>query len=78
VNADPYYVGTLEDAAALIVSGHRLDYVLHEEGRLWFFFLPDQCIADDYINFRHYRLPVDARRLVETIAALRAELQTAT
>lgn len=78
MNADPYYVGTLEDAAALIVSGHRLDHVVHDDGRLRLFFLPDQYIADDYINFRHFRLPGDARRLVDTITALRAEMESTT
>lgn len=41
------YVGELEDAAALIVRGHQLDYVAQVDGRMLFVFLPDRCIADD-------------------------------
>ena len=74
MTSDPIYVGGLDDAAALIVRGHQLDYVAHINGRLRFVFLPDQCIADDYMNYRRYRLPVDARRLVDAIDGLREAL----
>ena len=64
---EPFYVGDIESAAALVMRGHRLSHAIPIENRVRFFFYPDNRLADTYLCYRAYRLLVDARTFAKTM-----------
>jgi hypothetical protein len=75
-NYEDLFVRDEADAAALIVCGHRLSHVDRDDLGTRFVFMPNRDLPNDYVRFRAYRLPVDARTFANTLATLRDTLAT--